>query len=720
MVLIKILDRQDTDNHSLIAMGQEEAFVLQQLDHPGVPKKLSQGKVCQLMRREAMGLDDLADRFYIALEYQPGKDLGFLLEAGHRFQPAEAAHIVRELCTSLVHVHERHDELGQPLQIIHRDVCDRNVLISAEGEVKLLDFGAAVTALPRHRDQVDLFTGHPSYAPPEALRKNGTMDQRADLYAAGLVLFVLLVNKHPFLAATTEQTINNICTMDPRVLEEQLEQRKVQRALAATCVKALAPDPKERFQTAREMREELSNFLVLEHAPRLSRLPERLAEVVQPILAVEQAQELDPEVSDESRPLLRVLPAPDPQRDTVQLNEDDMFDEEELPMSKADVHNKQGTRPGATSPGGVPPPFVPPPKEDHKEPHTSPGFSTHGSGGPTSPRSTPDNPLPYSGKQAPRQDEPVLNGPVAEQSTYIPASPYVMQPRTEEDSGLNLRHYGLAAALVATFIGGVLLVVYGAMNWFDDPVAAAAPAKLPVVEQAGERAGEQALKAVLELANKFKDIQKEFESDRKKQERRHKAFKGEMRESREVLVGVDRNQRLLTKQLLSMKQEQNRQAVKLEQVGKRRPRPRTYRPRRPRGSTDGTRRRTGGVSPRPAPADPPRAAADRLRRVAEASRARADIDPADPKARESLYEMVELCYQVLTAKSLSYPPHERANRACATLRTTERYFTGGCLSKECRVEINMARRIDGRLDTIKKWCGSEESAVILARKYRDL
>lgn len=154
---------------------QREAKLLAALNHPGVPQVLELGRS--------------GPHWYIAMELVEGRTLAELRSAaGEGVEvPLEAATgVARQLCAALHHVHERRDGAGRPLGIVHCDVTPDNVLVTAEGIVKLVDFGVArSTADPEPPTRV---RGTLAYMAPEQITGEPP-DRRVDLFAVGALLY---------------------------------------------------------------------------------------------------------------------------------------------------------------------------------------------------------------------------------------------------------------------------------------------------------------------------------------------------------------------------------------------------------------------------------------------------------------------------------------------------------------------------------------------------
>src|SRR5579871_6723265 len=165
------------------AMFIEEARLAARLNHPNV---------VQVYEFQDFGDDGLL----LAMEYVEGCDLGHLMGAakgkGAKMSPWVAAWIVAEAAKGLHYAHEKKDEAGQPLEIVHRDVSPQNILLSFEGAVKIADFGIASARL--FAEEQGVLKGKFGYMSPEQARGE-TVDRRSDIYALGVVFWEILAGR---------------------------------------------------------------------------------------------------------------------------------------------------------------------------------------------------------------------------------------------------------------------------------------------------------------------------------------------------------------------------------------------------------------------------------------------------------------------------------------------------------------------------------------------
>src|SRR5215472_1260324 len=187
----------------------------------------------------------------LAMEYVEGPDLGRLIasakQKGTRLPPWVAAWIIAEAAKGLHYAHERRDEGGAPLEIVHRDVSPQNVLLSFEGAVKIADFGIATAKL--FVEEQGVIKGKFGYMSPEQARGE-KVDRRSDLYALGVILWEALAGRplHGGLGGEALLDIVRSGMVEP----PSTYVAEVPSELEAIVMKALAPHADARFATGRD------------------------------------------------------------------------------------------------------------------------------------------------------------------------------------------------------------------------------------------------------------------------------------------------------------------------------------------------------------------------------------------------------------------------------------------------------------------------------------
>jgi serine/threonine-protein kinase len=211
-------------------------------------------------------LGQIDGQYYIAMEYVEGVDLNRLLGLLARIRIALplqfALYIVVEALRGLDYAHRLADSSDAPLNIIHRDVSPTNVLISTEGEVKLCDFGIAKAAFDdrgvEHRLDEYHLKGKVAYMAPEHIA-GGTIDRRADLFAAGILVWELLQGRRLYKTKDEAETLRRATAAEVPPLEDR-GFPEFER-LASIVRKALARDPAERFQTGHEFISAIEDYM---------------------------------------------------------------------------------------------------------------------------------------------------------------------------------------------------------------------------------------------------------------------------------------------------------------------------------------------------------------------------------------------------------------------------------------------------------------------------
>lgn len=204
------------------------------------------------------------DHLFIAMQYVEGFDLNELLRRCARTKtplPVEyALFVVIEMLRALDYAHRRTSEEGEPLGIVHRDVSPSNVLISFEGEIKLCDFGIARANDMAEILPEDAIKGKAGYMSPEHARGEA-VDARADLFAAGIVLWELLAGRRMYKAVAGGASLLDLAReaeippLDRRGLSHEED-------LHAIVERALAREADDRYPTAQAMLRDLEAYAV--------------------------------------------------------------------------------------------------------------------------------------------------------------------------------------------------------------------------------------------------------------------------------------------------------------------------------------------------------------------------------------------------------------------------------------------------------------------------
>jgi tetratricopeptide (TPR) repeat protein len=238
LVVKRVLPAHSTSRR-FRGMFVEEAHLATRLNHPNI---------VQVYEFSDHGDEGLL----LSMEYVEGFDLGKVMSAarraGTRIPPYVAAYIISEAAKGLHYAHERKDEGGVPLAIVHRDVSPQNILVSYEGAIKIADFGIASANL--FREEPGVLKGKFAYMSPEQARGE-RVDRRSDIYALGVVFYEMLAQRSPYGKLDDDALLEAVKT--GAFQPPGAHWAEVPPELEAIVIKAMRRAPSERFQTAREM-----------------------------------------------------------------------------------------------------------------------------------------------------------------------------------------------------------------------------------------------------------------------------------------------------------------------------------------------------------------------------------------------------------------------------------------------------------------------------------
>lgn len=198
----------------------------------------------------------LEGTYYIAMQYLFGKDLRRILSKAEKKGMAlgleYGLYIASRICSGLEYAHNLKDFQGKPLQLIHRDISPQNILITYEGDVKIVDFGIAKAAARSTLTQAGMIKGKVAYMSPEQAGGQA-IDYRSDIFSAGILLYELTTGKRLFQGETME-ILSKVreARFDPPETVAELPER-----VCAVIHKSLAQDPDQRYQSSAEMMADL-------------------------------------------------------------------------------------------------------------------------------------------------------------------------------------------------------------------------------------------------------------------------------------------------------------------------------------------------------------------------------------------------------------------------------------------------------------------------------
>lgn len=171
---------------------------------------------------------------------------------------AQACYIAMKVCEGLDYAHNKRDSSGQELNLIHRDVSPQNVLVSFEGEVKIIDFGIAKAAGKGSKTQAGILKGKFGYMSPEQVR-GLPIDRRSDVFSCGIVLYELLTGERLFVGESDFSTLEKVRNVE--ILPPSTYNRQIQPELERIVLKSLTRDVNDRYANAIDLHDELQAYV---------------------------------------------------------------------------------------------------------------------------------------------------------------------------------------------------------------------------------------------------------------------------------------------------------------------------------------------------------------------------------------------------------------------------------------------------------------------------
>ncbi len=327
LVALKVLNRDLVADSDALKRFRQEVRAAARLNHPNIVT--------------AHDADESGGVHFLVMEYVEGQSLAEFIDRNGRMTVPRACECIRQAAVGLQHAFEK--------GMVHRDIKPQNLMIGAQGRVKILDFGLARFASERSRGdpaaesqrgltQTGAIMGTPDYMAPEQATDARRADIRADIYSLGCTLFHLLAGEPPFPDGGALQKVVQHLEKAPRSLSDV--RAEVSRELAAVVARMLAKDPAKRYQTPAEVAKALAPFIKLSGSvtprPAPAPVPKPAKSGSKPIVVpVPKAEAIAPEVP--IVPLKPIRPR--------EVNRKDNPFEQETPLPKAAKSARKGPTP---------------------------------------------------------------------------------------------------------------------------------------------------------------------------------------------------------------------------------------------------------------------------------------------------------------------------------------------------------------------------------------
>ncbi|MDP7039300.1 MAG: serine/threonine-protein kinase [Myxococcota bacterium] len=287
-IVIKRIRSHLSESPEFVNMFLGEAKLAAQLNHPSIVQIYDLGKI--------------KDSFFIAMEYIPGRDMSAVIPksklTGIPFPLEYAFKIAGHVCEALYYAHTKADQMGVPLNIVHRDVSPENIRVAWTGTVKILDFGIAKAATQIHETKAGQIKGKVSCMSPEQVLGK-TVDRRSDIFSLGIVLYEWISGFKLFSGDNDLAIMNNI--IEGKIYPPSYFRDNIPAEAETILMKALEKNPKDRYQSAADMQLDIDTFLAEhEFMPSNIHLSNFMKQLFKDELAAEQAKrtQLGQETSD--------------------------------------------------------------------------------------------------------------------------------------------------------------------------------------------------------------------------------------------------------------------------------------------------------------------------------------------------------------------------------------------------------------------------------------
>ena len=254
-VAVKVLRPEYNEDSEFISRFQREAEAASKMTHHNIVNLLD------------VGMD--GENRYLVMEYVQGKTLKTVIQERGKLSPALAGQIAIRILSALEHAHRN--------GIVHRDIKPQNILVHADGHIKVADFGIARIANSSTLTKGDNVMGSVHYFSPEQARGEGA-NATSDIYSTGIVLYEMLTGRVPYDGDNPVAVAMQHLHATPVPIQNLAPD--VPPALVRVCMKAMEKNPAMRYQTARDMAADLR--AALENRPERPVYPEKDMDVQQP------------------------------------------------------------------------------------------------------------------------------------------------------------------------------------------------------------------------------------------------------------------------------------------------------------------------------------------------------------------------------------------------------------------------------------------------------
>ena len=308
-VAVKVLRGDLSNDDKFIRRFEREALSVSNLSHPNIVEVYD------------VGVEE--GNHYIVMEYIDGKTLKQLLKKRESLTLTEVVDIMTQITDGIAHAHDSY--------IIHRDIKPQNIMIEDDGRIKITDFGIAMALNATQLTQTNSVLGSVHYLPPEqASGKSATI--KSDIYAMGILMYELITGNVPFKGDNAVEIA--LKHMKDKIPSVRKQDPSIPQSVENIILKAAAKNPRNRYDSAKEMHEDLVHCLEEEHAndKKISfTYPENDLDSTAPIPTntikkkVEKPKEIKKEDDEDTEELVKEIKPEDIEKDDD--DEEEFFEE---------------------------------------------------------------------------------------------------------------------------------------------------------------------------------------------------------------------------------------------------------------------------------------------------------------------------------------------------------------------------------------------------------
>ncbi|MCP4606619.1 MAG: protein kinase [Proteobacteria bacterium] len=241
----------------LPSIAEDEEFITMFIDEAKIAVQLQHANIAQIF-----DLGKVSDSYFIALEYVSGKDMRSIFDRmrnnGQAIPIPMAAYITMKICEGLDYAHNKKDAAGRDLNLVHRDVSPQNVLVSYDGETKIIDFGIAKAAGKAGKTQAGILKGKFGYMSPEQVR-GLPLDRRSDIFAVGICLWEMVTGERLFVGESDFSTLEKVRNVE--ITPPSTYNRRINEDVEKIVLKALSKEVEDRYQSAMDLHDDLQSWM---------------------------------------------------------------------------------------------------------------------------------------------------------------------------------------------------------------------------------------------------------------------------------------------------------------------------------------------------------------------------------------------------------------------------------------------------------------------------